>query len=150
MITELQQGKKSRLELYEIVELIEKSDESKRVELIREYSKMYSSFSDYLRCLFDDRIQLLLPEGRPPFTPAEEDKFPSSWHKQNVKLKYFVKGLKAEHMHPLKRETMFIGVLESVHPADAELLCDMLSKTPPKGLSVETVKEAVPNLIMTS
>ena len=143
MLTELQQGRKSRLELYEIVELIEKSDESKRVELIREYSKMYSSFSDYLRCLFDNRIQLLLPEGRPPFTPAEEDKFPSTWHKQNVKLQ-------ADQMHPLKRETMFVGLLESVHPSDAELLCDMISKTPPKGLSVETVKEAVPNLIMTS
>ena len=147
MITELQQGKKSRLELHEMIETIDKAESAKRVELVREYANTYSSFVDFVRCLFDNRINFLLPAGRPPYTPAEEDKVPSSWHKQNTKLQYFVKGLKADHVHPLKRETMFIGILESVHPADAEILCDMIAKKAPACLTVETVKEALPQLI---
>jgi hypothetical protein len=139
MITELQQGKKTRLELYEILESIEKCADNK-LDLIREFANKHASFSDYLRCTFDDRITFLLPDGRPPFDPAEEQAYPSTWHKQNSKLKYIVKGLNADNVNPLRRETIFIGILESVHPLDAEILVDMINKKAPASLAVETVK----------
>ena len=138
MITELQQGISNRLELHEIMEKIDKCVD-KKLELIRELATKHASFSDYLRCTFDDRITFLLPDGRPPFDPAEEQSYPSTWHKQNSKLKYIVKGLNADNVNPLRRETIFIGILESVHPLDAEILVDMINKKAPASLSVETV-----------
>jgi len=149
MITEAQTGQSRRLELYEILNAI--SSETKvaaKVQLIRHYLNTYSSFQDYVRCVFDERVQFLLPDSRPPFTAAEEGAVPSTWHKQHMKLTYFVKGLKADHMNVLRRESMFIGMLESVHPKDAEILIDMVAKkTPCKGLTVKRVKEAIPNLL---
>jgi len=51
-------------------------------------------------------------------------------------------------MHELKRETMFIGMLESVHPRDAEFLVMMLAKkTVCKGLTESVIKEAAPQLL---
>jgi hypothetical protein len=148
MITEQQNGKKRVPELYEIIELIQKCDDKKdKVDLIRHYSRM-SSWTDYLRCVFDDRIQFNLPGGNVPYTPAEEQAVPTSWHKQNVKLQYFVKGSrKSDPMHPLKRETMFIGLLEVIHPKDAEIIADMINKKAPEGLEIEDVKEGLPKLL---
>jgi len=152
MITETQQGRKTKLELYEMLEEISKAQSyEQRVELVRSFSEKYISFKDYIRCVFDSRIQFLLPNHPPPYTPAEENAVPSTWHKLNNQLKYFVKGLNADNMHPLKRETMFISILESVHPSDAEILVQMiLKKTSCEGLTVDVVKEACPNLIITS
>tara|TARA_R110002153_G_scaffold167034_1_gene319691 strand:+ start:82 stop:531 length:450 start_codon:yes stop_codon:yes gene_type:complete len=149
MITEHQQGRSKRFELYEILEAISSETKpAKKVELIRHYLNTYTSFADYVRCVFDEKVQFLLPDSRPPFTPAVEENVPSSWHKQNMKLTYFVKGLKADHVNPMRRESIFIGMLESVHPKDAEILVDMVAKkTPCKGLTVKRVKEAIPTLL---
>jgi hypothetical protein len=149
MITEMQQGKKTRLELYEMLETIDKAEaHEEKVSLIKKYCQQHTAVMDYLRCVFDPRIQFLLPDGTPPYTPNNEQNVPSSWHRQNTKLQYFVKGSKGEGMHPLKRETMFIGLLESVHPKDAEVLCDMLAKKSHfSGVTEEAVKEALPQYL---
>ena len=148
MITEKQPGKKTVPELYEIIESIAKCETSEeKVTLIRYYAGM-SSWTDYLRCVFDPKIQFNLPGGQVPYTPAEEQAVPTSWHKQNVKLQYFVKGSrKSDPMHPLKRETMFIGLLEVIHPKDAEILSMMINKKAPEGLEIEDVKEGLPKLL---
>ena len=148
MITEAQNPNR-RLELFEILDSISaEKKEADKVALIKLYASKYSAFTDYIRCVFDERVQFLLPDSRPPFTPADEGTSPSTWHKQNMKLTYFVKGLKADKMNVVRRESMFIGMLESVHPQDAEILIDMVAKkTPCKGLTVKRVKEAIPNLL---
>ena len=149
MITEQQQGRSKRLELYELLENIEKTKSRKdKIDLVSQYVSTYNSFADYLRCVFDSRVNFHFPASRPPYDPAPEENHPSTWHKQHMKLAYFVKGLKGDEMIPIKRESMFIGVLESVHPRDAEILVDMLSKkTKCKGLTEKLVKEAVPQLL---
>ena len=122
-------------------------DKEERVRLIRKFAAL-SSWTDYLRCVFDDRIQFNLPGGHVPYTPAEEQSVPTSWHKNNTKLRYFVKGSrKSDPMHPLKRETMFIGLLEVIHPKDAEIIADMINKKAPEGLEIEDVKEGLPKLL---
>ena len=148
MITETQQGRSNRVELFELLESIDQAAPESRVDLVKKYIKKYTAFSDYVRCVFDKNITFLLPDSRPPFTPAEEQAVPSSWHRQNTNLTYFVKGLKADHINTIRRESMYIGMLESVHPQDAEILIDMIAKkTPCKGLTVEVVKEVFPNLL---
>lgn len=148
MITTTQQGRKMRPELFEMLDAI--SLETKRKEkiaLVQQFAQ-HSAFTDYLRCVFDERVQFLLPEGEPPYTPSVEGEAPTSWHRQNRQLTYFVKGLKADHMQALKRETMFVNLLESVDPRDAVYLAAMVSKkTPAKGLTEKLVREAIPNLL---
>ena len=144
MITENQPGN-TRVELYEMLDLIDKSDNPS--EVVLRLGKQYSSFTDYLRCLFDERIEFLLPEGKPPYRPAPPQSVPSTWHKKHMDLKYFVKVGVTDGMSQIKREMKFIEVLESVHPEDALILCEMIKKkTPSKKLTEEVVKEVFPNL----
>ena len=144
MITESQPGK-ARVELYEILDLIDKSDNVK--ETVQQFGKQYSSFTDYLRCVFDERIEFLLPDGKPPYRPAPPQSVPSTWHKKHMDLKYFVKVGVTDGMSQIKREMKFIEVLESVHPEDALIIIEMIKKkTPSEKLTEEVVKEAFPSL----
>ena len=144
MITEDQQTH-VRPELFEMLDQIDKSDDV--AETVRTFGKKYSSFTDYLRCLFDDRIEFLLPEGKPPYRPADPSAVPSTWHKKHMDLKFFVKIGVTDGMSQIKREMKFIGMLESVHPEDALILVDMVQKkTPSKKLTEEVAKEVFPNL----
>lgn len=136
-------------ELFELLEKIDKEDDTaKIVELVRIFGAKYNYFTDYLRCAFDDTIEFLLPEGRPPYTPSHESSYPSTWKKQHMQLAYFVKGLKADGMNPVKRETMFIQMLEGIHPEDALHISNLPSKrVEVSGLTKEVVQEALPNLL---
>ena len=65
------------------------------------------------------------------------------------KAKYFVKGLIGDQLNPIKREKMFIDMLESVHPKDAELLLAMKDKKIlAKSVTRKLIQEAFPNLIV--
>jgi hypothetical protein len=145
MITEQQPGISTRVELYEMLELIDKSDEP--AELVSKFGKQYSSFTDYLRGVFDERIQWLLPDGKPPYRPADPAVVPSSWHKQHMNLKYFIKVGVSDSVSQTRRERMFIDMLESIHPEDALIVCKMVEKkTTSKKLTKDLVKEVFPNL----
>ena len=50
-------------------------------------------------------------------------------------------------MPPVKRESIFIGILEGVHPEDAKLVISMINKEKIKGLSRPVIEEAFPNLL---
>ena len=147
MITEQQQGKRVP-ELYEVLNLIDDAeDEAKAVELIKKFGERYSWFTDYLRCLFDEKIEFNLPPGWPPYTPAHEAHYPSSWHRKHMDLGYWIKGMKGDQMNSIKRESHFIGMLESIHPEDAVHIVHMTEKkTNVGGLTKKVVKKALPNL----
>ena len=50
-------------------------------------------------------------------------------------------------MQKVKREKAFIILLESVEPPEAQLIIDMINKTPIKGVTKAVANEAFPNLI---
>ena len=129
MITEQQPGNNQRVELFEIIEQIEKTKTEKEVvELLQKYGNTYTSFTDYLRCLFDEKIEFLLPDGKPPYAPCDPNQIPSTWHKQHMNLRYFIKMGVTDDVGQLKRERMFIRTLESMHPEDAIIICKMVEK----------------------
>ena len=145
MITEDQPGISTRVELYEMLHQIEQSDEPET--LVEKFGKQYSSFTDYLRCVFDDRIEFMLPDGKPPYRPADPTLVPSTWHKKHMNLKYFIKVGVTDSMSQVKRERMFIELLESIHPEDAVIVCKMIDKkTTVKKLTKELVNKVFPNL----
>lgn len=148
MITEQQQGNNQRVELFEIIEQIEeaKTDEEV-VSLLQMYGYRHASVTDYLRCLFDEKIEFLLPDGKPPYAPCDPNQIPSTWHKQHMNLKYFIKMGVTDDVGQMKRERMFIRTLESMHPDDALIICKMVEKkTTTKKITKKVAKKAFPDL----
>lgn len=104
-----------------------------------------------LKGAYDDSLVFLLPEKEPPYEAASESTSPAIIQKQaKLNFKYFVKGGPGERMMAPKREKMFIGMLEVVHPDDAPLLIAMKDKKFQglyKGVTKLAVQEAWPSLI---
>jgi hypothetical protein len=128
-------------------ELEQQTTRPKRKEVLLKY-KNVAAFTDILRGTFDDSLQFLLPEGKPPYTPNKPESVPSTLLREHKKFGYFVKGGPGKDIEAFRRERMFIQMLESIHPDDALIVLSMVSKTSPvKGLTKKLVQEAIPTLI---
>tara|TARA_B100000424_G_C22577476_1_gene325066 strand:- start:103 stop:537 length:435 start_codon:yes stop_codon:yes gene_type:complete len=134
---------------YEILDKVSKAKTKKeKIDLLRKEDNNWA-LKDILRGAYDDAVVWILPTGRPPFEPASEESHPSSWSKHNKKLANFVKGGPGEKIKSYQREKMFLDILETVHPKDAELLVMMINKKlKVKGITKKLVQEAFPNLIL--
>jgi len=89
-----------------------------------------------------------LPPGKPPYTPGQiADSTPNSLHFEVKKLDYFVDP--SPHDLPLlRRESMFVQLLERVDPNDAKLILAVKDrKLSYKGLSYKLVKDTWPDLL---
>ena len=137
-----------KLEVFEILEKVENA-KTKQDKIAVLQANDVMPLLDVLRGTFDETIQWNLPDGTPPYTPNNEESYPSSLLRQHRNFKYFVKGLReSSRLNPIRRERMFIDILEAIHPKDAELLVSMINKkSPVKGLTKSLVKEAFPQLI---
>ena len=134
--------------VYEVLERFEKlKTRQEKISHLQQHNS--HALQSVLRGTFDDKVQWLLPAGDPPYTPAQVASVPSNLLKQHTKLMFFVKGVKqAEDLPAFKRERIFLDMLESIHPEDAQVLLKMKDKKPPaKGLTKNLVKEAFPKLI---
>lgn len=99
-----------------------------------------------LQAAYDPSVVWALPEGTPPYRPSELVDQEHILIKDCVKLRYFIKGF-YDSLNQLKRESMFVEMLERLAPKDAELLCDIKDKKQIKGISYQIVIEALPGLI---
>lgn len=133
--------------VFEVIAAAEKaSKREEKIQILRQNESW--ALKDMLRATYDDSIKFMLPPGEPPYTPNEEGSIPSTFLKQNTQLKYVVKGPIAEKMIPVKRERIFINMLEAIHPEDAKLCIKMINKESlGKGITKKLVQEAFPGLI---
>lgn len=109
--------------IHEVLELASKQrSKAKKVEILQEYS------SDALKTLFiwnfDDTVISLIPEGDVPY---KENEVPIGTDHTSLRREYkhlynFVKGGN-DSLSSLRRETMFIQMLEGLHPEEAKVLC---------------------------
>ena len=95
---------------------------------------------------YDPKVNWLLPPGTPPYKPNELVDQENVLIKNCEKLRYYIAGFH-DNLNQLKRETMFVELLENVAPKDAELLCQIKDKKPIKGITLQHVTEALPGLI---
>lgn len=138
----------TRMLIYEVFQKLEQlKTKQEKIDLLRANDS--AALRDIIRCSLDPKIEFLLPEGAPPYNPAAPSSIPSNLLKQNVKLTYWVKGSpKAAQVDKIKRERIFMDVLESIHPEDALVLIAAKDKKQlAKGLTVKLVNEAFPGLI---
>lgn len=101
-----------------------------------------------LKYTYDNTVEFLIPNTPPPWKKNEyEDEAKSLLYRESRRLKIFVKGGGYDNLNQVKRESLFISLLEDVDNEDAEILCTMISKKAFKGLTKKTVQEAFPDLI---
>ena len=109
------------------------------------------ALKDIFRVAFDDDVVSVLPKGSPAYRPddAPQGYSPSTLHKLHRRFKYFFKGPVANKTVPLRRESMFLTVLESLHAEEAEVLISAKDKKLKfKGVTKKLVSDAFPNLIV--
>ena len=136
-----------KLFVHEVFEKFEKAKTRKEKIDILKANESYA-LRDILKGTFDPRIEWLLPKGEVPYTPAEAHSAPSNLLRKNVDFKYCVKGGPGTRLPAVKREKIFLGIVESIHPKDAELVCGMINKKlSVKGLTPKIVEEAFPGLL---
>ena len=132
----------------EILDLVSKQKtNAKKVEVLKEYE------TDALKSLliwnFDDSIISVLPSGEVPFKPNENPLGTdhSSLRREFKHFYNFVKGGN-DTLPSLRRETIFIQILEGLHPDEAEVLCLVKDKrlADKYKLSIDMVKEAYPDI----
>jgi hypothetical protein len=90
-----------------------------------------------LKNIYDSRVEFLIPDTPPPWTPNEfEDEAKSLLFREARRLNIFIKGGGYDNLKQMKREQLFISLLEDVDNDDAKLLANhMISHTTIKCLT---------------
>lgn len=143
---------------YEIFEEI--SAMKKRDEKVAEL-KTYFDNSMIVQLLvlgFNDYVKqaIVLPDSVPTpkthekdekglYIPSPENSHPSNLIKEHKKLWMFINKSKSTPKNILRIERIYLGMLESIHPKDAELLANVMAGVwPYKKITKAMVKEALP------
>lgn len=99
---------------------------------------------------FDESVETLLPEGEVPYTPNEAPA--GTEHtllEQESKRFYYFVANGNTNIPQMKRETMFIQMLEGLHRSEAEVLCLVKDKKLGKRYKITRacVEEAFPQIV---
>ena len=158
---------------FEVFSVVSKQrSNAKKVEALQKFE--HDSLKAIFIWNFDDSVISLLPPGEVPYSSLEEEQNTTGTlttrinqqsdtmrHNQTTnanqghttlrrewtKLYNFIKGGN-DSLNGLRRETMFIQILEGLHPLDAEILCltkDKKLQTKYR-ISRENVEEAYPDI----
>ena len=160
--------------VFEILELASKQRSNiKKAEILKTYE--HDSIKSVLIWNFDETVISLIPEGAVPYGGATEQTVYSGSLSENLareakggesatgqdlngrgrtslrreyqNLYHFVKGGN-DTLSTIRREMMFINILEGLHPKEAELLClvkDKQLQTKYK-ITLDNVKAAFPDI----
>ena len=132
----------------EILELASKQKtDAKKVAILKEYE------CDILKSLFiwnfDDSVISLLPVGNVPYKPNESPLGTdhSSLRREQRSLYNFVKGGN-DQLSTIRRETIFIQMLEGLHPKEADIVIAVKDGNLEDMYDVpfEVVEEAYPDI----
>ena len=119
-------------------------DKPKKVEVLKQYDT--PGMRMILKGAFDPKIEWELPPGTPPYIANEapagtEHTF---LEVEAKRLYNFAKGGN-DQLNKIRKETLFIQMLEGLHADEAKVLIDVKNKSlnkTYKGLTSEMVKEA--------
>lgn len=118
---------------------------AEKIKILKENESW--ALKDIIRGSLDSTIVWNLPAGDPPYTASKEESTPATILRENKKFAYLVKGGQGDKLPAFKRENIFIGILEGIHPQDAAIVVDMINKRPPKPITRPIVNEAFPGLL---
>ena len=104
-----------------------------------------------LQTAFHPEVEWLLPKGTPPYAsmpPALDT--PKALYSEVKKFYLFTKGGGSDQLNTVKREQLFIQMLEVLDPSEAKLVIDVKDKAivgKYKGLTYKLVKDTWPDLL---
>lgn len=132
-----------------ISDVIKKASELKakkeKVEWLRKNDAV--PLRTVLRLIYDESIEFLVPDSAPPWRKNKLPDTDTMLYREARRLRIFVKGGGYDTISQIKRESLFISLLEDINNNDADLLANhMISHTPVKGLTKKTLEEAFPDL----
>jgi len=160
--------------VFEVLELVSKQkSNAKKVEVLKTYQ--HDSLKTVLIWNFDETVLSLLPEGPVPYGDVKDQNVYSgnlsdnlsresaggeaattqdlqglgktSLRREYQNLYHYVKGGN-NSLATIRREMMFINLLEGLHPREAEVIClvkDKKLQTKYK-ITCDNVKEAYPDI----
>ena len=135
---------------HNVVETLEMVDKAKTREEKREILKSRENYATQalLQLNYHPDVEWWIPKGNPPYTPSQVADSPEgSIHFEVKKLSYYVKS-GGHNLSMLKRESMFVQLLERVDPEDAKLLIAVKDQNLSyKGLSYKLVRDVWPDLL---
>lgn len=100
-----------------------------------------------LKYALDPNITWDLPEGEPPYKPCPHPGQETRLLTEARRLYLFLEGGNP-NLKKIRREALYIELLESIHPDDAKLMVAIKDKKIPyKGITTKVVNEAFPGLI---
>ena len=138
---------------FNVRETFEEIAKAKTREEKREVLKQRENFATkaLLQLNYHPEVKWLLPPGSPPYTPATQgDMTSNSLHYEVKKLDYYTDPSphSLDELPMLRRESMFVGLLERLDPQDAILLIAIKDKKLSyKGLTYKLVKDTWPDLL---
>jgi hypothetical protein len=127
--------------------IVSKIEAQTTVEKQVEFLQLHSSYAlkAVLGYGMDPNVKWLLPDGDPPYRPLfEAADQEGRFYVECKKLIYFVDSPEGAQVKQLKREQLFIQVLESIDPRDAKMLLRM--KNHQIKIRPEAIAEAFPNM----
>jgi hypothetical protein len=132
---------------FHVYSFLKNIDELKtKKEKIEAFQKTRNVTVDKLLQLTFGPAEFELPDSEPPYKRSEFDEY-GNLHQEIRKIeRTFVKG-SLPNFNKVKRENLFIQVLEYVDKDDSTLLTSMIQKTLPfKTINKKLVQEALPEL----
>ena len=136
-----------KLSLSEIInKATELKNKKEKVDWLRSNASI--PLQTILKYTYDkDNVKFLIPQTPPPWKKNGYIGVEGMLYKETRRLRIFIEGGGYDNLNQVKRENLFISLLEDVDDNDAELLVKMIQQKPLKGLPMGVVKEAFPDLI---
>jgi len=137
---------------YSISEILERAAAGDKVNgkaaLLQKYDN--PTLRKILKYTYSEKITFnSLPKGEPPYKPSELVDQENVLYAETRRLYLFIDGGNP-NLKQLRKEALFIELLENIDPRDAKLLIGMKDKKLPeefKGISKAVVKKAFPGLV---
>ena len=134
--------------VHEILELVDKQrTKTKKIEILKEYDDL--ALKAILIWNFDPTAISVIPEGPVPY---KENEVPvgtdhTSLRREWKNLYHFVKGGN-DRLSAIRRETMFIQMLEGLHPEEAKIICLVKDKNLESRFKItyDIVQQAYPDI----
>ena len=130
-----------------LADVAKAKNKKEKKEVLLKHGKN-GALKEILKYTYDPNIKFLLPPGDPPYkSVVDETENPTYLYGLVRKLYLFVEGGNP-NLNQQRREYLFIELLESIHPKEAEILLQMKDKKLKcNGLTYNLVKETFPKLI---
>ena len=131
--------------IWEVIEKTRKArSKEEKIKILKENESW--GLKDILLGTYSDYFEWNLPPGDVPYTPSKPESAPTDLRRKHKDFRYFFKGGPGDKMPTIKRESMFIGLLEGIHPRDAELVAGMINKKKIDGVTKNVAMEAFPDI----